>query len=572
MPIGVYVEPAWIVILDILILLTAALVLGTVAGQIRQSAILGYLLAGMIVGPNCLGWVGSTEKVEVFAELGVALLLFTIGLEFSIHRLRRLGSVALIGGSLQVVFTLLAAMSVAIVFGLGLRSSIVLGAIVALSSTACVLRLLVDRAAFDSVYGRYALGILLFQDTAVIPLVLVTAVLSGSEHSGAENIGENIFLTVTVGVTLIAIFFLMFNFVIPKLFNLRNWVKNRDLPILLAIVVALGTVMAAHKIGISPAMAAFVAGVLLGGSPFAIQMRADVSSVRTLLVTIFFASIGLLGDPRWIVGHWGYVTGAVLAIMMGKAIIIWGILRLLGLTQGLAMATGLCLAQVGEFSFVLASMARDRIISEHVFNLIISVMIVTLFLTPFLVTVAPHAAHWLEVGRMRRRVRRRRDIPGNSSPVDAVAVTASGDELDEAGDQKGKIYIMGFGPAGQRVAHALLDQHRKQIVVIDLNQRNIALAKGLGVEVQLGDATQREVLEHTQIHGADVIVVTVPDPNASRLIIHHCRFLAPMARIIVRARYHVMRWELQLAGATEVVDEEDQVGLRLAAEARKHLR
>ena len=215
-------EPAWSVILDILILLTAALVLGTAAGQIRQSAILGYLLAGMIVGPNCLGWVGSTEKVEVFAELGVALLLFTIGLEFSIHRLRQLGSVALIGGSLQVIFTLLVAMSVAIVFGLGLRSSIVIGAIVALSSTACVLRLLVDRAALDSVYGRYALGILLFQDTAVIPLVLVTAVLSGSEHSGVENIGENIFLTVTVGVTLIAIFFLMFNFVIPKLFNLSR--------------------------------------------------------------------------------------------------------------------------------------------------------------------------------------------------------------------------------------------------------------------------------------------------------------------------------------------------------------
>ncbi len=565
-------EPAWIVILDVLILLTAALVLGTAAEQIRQSAILGYLLAGMIVGPNCFGWVGSAEKVEVFAELGVALLLFTIGLEFSIHRLRRLGSVALIGGSLQVVVTLLAATSVAVFFGLELRSAIVLGAVVALSSTACVLRILVDRAALDSVYGRHALGILLFQDTAVIPLVLVTAVLSGSGHSGAENTGRNIFLTATLGVTLVAMFFFMFNFVIPKLFNLRHWVKNRDLPILLAIVVALGAVMAAHQIGISPAIAAFVAGVLLGGSPFAIQIRADVSSVRTLLVTIFFASIGLLGDPRWIVEHWGHVFGAVLAIIIGKAVIIWGILRLLRLTQGLAMATGLCLAQVGEFSFVLASMAHDRIISEHVFNLIISVMIVTLFLTPFLVTAAPYAAHWLEAGRMHRCARRRRDITGKDSPVDETAATASGDELDEVKDQEGKIFIIGFGPAGQRVAHALLDQHRKQMVVIDLNHRNMALAKGLGVEVQLGDATQREVLEHTQIHGADVIVVTVPDPNASRLIIHHCRFLAPMARIIVRARYHIMRWELQLAGATEVVDEEDQVGLRLAAEARKHLR
>ena len=575
-------EPSWQIISDVLILLVAALLLGTLAEQLRQSAILGYLLAGMIVGPKVLGFVGSSEQVEVIAELGVALLLFTIGLEFSIRRLRRLGTVALLGGSLQVVITLLAAAALAMLMGLDPRASLAVGAIVALSSTACVLRVLVDRTALDSIYGRNALGILLLQDVAVIPLMLMMAALSGSSLKSG---GLMLLRTVALGAVLIGLFYFLFNLVVPRLLHNRRWVVNRELPILLAIVVALGAVVAAHRVEISPAMVAFIAGVLLGESPFAVQIRADVSSVRTLLLTVFFASIGLMGDPIWVMDHWILVAGTVAAIVVGKVLIISTIVRLLRMTAGLAVATGLCLAQVGEFSFVLAAIAHPcppledvgvQLINEDIFNLIISAMIVTLFLTPLLVTAAPHAVNWIEVWCNRRTTwKYSRSTAGDRASTRFVALETERSSIgppDERDESQGKIFIIGFGPAGQSVAQALLSQHRQQIIVIDLNARNTAMAQGQGLAAQLGDASHRDVLEHAQIHRAGAIVITVPDPQVSRTIIYHCKYLAPSAAIVVRSRYHVLVWELQSAGALEVVDEEENVGLRLAAETRKHVR
>ena len=181
-------------------------------------------------------------------------------------------------------------------------------------------------------------------------------------------------------------------------------------------------------------------------------------------------------------------------------------------------------------------------------------MIVTLLLTPFLVTAAPHVTNWIEARRYRR---------GQRQP--------SSDDLHGSDEPQNRIFIIGFGPAGQCVARALLRCHREQIVVIDLNSRNITVAQGYGLAVQLGDASRREVLEHAQIHHACVIVITVPDPNSSRTMIHQCKYLAPRAAIVARARYHVLRWDLQLAGARNVVDEEENVGLSLADQARKHL-
>ena len=253
--------------------------------------------------------------------------------------------------------------------------------------------------------------------------------------------------------------------------------------------------------------------------------------------------------------HWPLVVITVAAIVVGKTLIIAVILRLLRVTFGLALATGLCLAQVGEFSFVLAAIARHGLFNEDLFNLIVSAIVVTLLLTPFLVTAAPSIANWFESRRNRRAT------PGRPS--------AAATETDQPRE---KVFIIGFGPAGQRVAQALLSQYQKQIVVIDLNSRNTAIAKRHGLATQLGDAARRDLLEHAQIHAAAVIVITVPDTNTSRTIIHHCKYLAPNAAIIARARYHVLAGQIESAGALEVIDEEENVGLRLAAEARKHMR
>lgn len=556
--------PTWHVLVDVLILLTAALALGTLAEWLRQSAILGYLVAGTLVGPNMFGWVTSGHNVKLIAELGVALLLFTIGLEFSFDRLKRIGPVALIGGSLQVIVTMAVAGCVANVCGLDYRGAVAVGAMLALSSTACVLRLLTDRAAVDSMYGRHCLGILLLQDVAVIPLVLLVASLAGGGSWRDSMI--TLARTVALGGLLIGVFLILFKMVVPRLFNMRQWTQNRELPILLAMVMAIGSAVASHQASISPAIGAFVAGVLLGESPFAIQIRADVGSIRTVFVTLFFATVGMFGEPVWVAHHAGLVMAVVTAIVVGKTVIIIGIVRLLGVTTSLAVATGLCLAQVGEFSFVLAETARGQLISEDVFRLMVSATILTLFLTPFLVIAAPHLANWLTDAGSRAR-------PLHAAPRSVHKRTApnKADRNDGANQPVHDAFIIGFGPAGQQAAQALLDNHADRMVVIELNPRNTAIAKRYGVTSQVGDATHRDVLEHANIRQARVIIVTVPDPKASRAIIHHCKYLAPNAIIIARARYHVVRWDLQLAGAIEVIDEEEQIGVNLASRAKQYL-
>ena len=545
---------SWQFLADVLVLLATALVLGTCAERIRQSAILGYLVAGTLVGPNVLAIVGQEAEVRAFAELGVALLLFAIGLEFSFQRLRRLGRVAVIGGSLQILATLAAAASAARWYGLDTRAALAVGAMVALSSTAAVLRLLADRAELDSVHGRHAVGVLLLQDLAVIPLMLMVELLGGggTALAAAGVLGR----TVLLSGLLVAVFLVLSLYVVPRVLNQQSWARSRELPILLAVVLALGSAYAAHTASLSPAMGAFVAGVLLGESSFATQIRADIASLRTLLVTLFFTSIGMLGNPTWVLDHWATVSIAVVLVTVGKSAIVWPILRMLGSTPGVAMASALCLGQIGEFSFVLAEISRGPtpLIDEDIFNLIVSTTIVTLFLTPFLVAAAPRVAERIESARGRRR----RVGSGTTE-------TAAGGRLAR------DIVIVGFGPAGQAVAHALYDRFRERIVVIELSPASAGRARQLGLSVQTGDALHIEVLEHAGVRQARVIAITIPDPGAVAAIVQTCRHLAPRASIVARARYHLRRGDIESAGASDVIDEEAGVGGGIATSVRRHL-
>ena len=551
-------DPGWTLLGNLLILLAAALLLGTVAEQLRQSAIVGFLLAGTLVGPNGLRWVNEPRDVEVIAELGIALLLFTIGLEFSFARLRRLGAVALVGGTLQVLLT--GALAAAAVWAgwrygfarpLGARAAVAVGAMVALSSTACVLRLLSDKAAVDSPHGRGAMGILLLQDAAVLPLTLLVGALAVG--GTPAEVGLNLGKTLLFAAGLVGVLVLLFVYVVPRLLNLPRWAANREFPILLAILLAAGSAYAAHAVGISPAMGAFVAGVLMAESPFAVQVRADVAGFRTVLVTLFFAAVGMLGDPAWAAANFPLVLAAVAAVLVGKTAVVWGLLRLLAFPTGVALAAGLCLAQVGEFSFVLARIAHEgNLIDRDLFRLVVTTTILTLLVTPYLVAAAP-ALGAMAAGRSK---------PQPPDPAPDVPTFA------------GRIVIVGFGPAGQRVAEALLRRHRERLSVIDLNPRGANVARGYGVppeHVHVGNAAQPEVLEHAGVRDAAVVVLTLPDPDSARQVIHLCRHLNPAVKLVVRSRYHVTRFELELAGADVVVDEEAHVGHRLAAEARRTL-
>jgi len=330
--------------------------------------------------------------------------------------------------------------------------------------------------------------------------------------------------------------------------------RNRDLPILLAIVTGLGSSWAAHKLGLSPALGAFVAGMLLAGSPFATQIRGDIASIRTLLVTLFFSSIGMLGDPAWFVQHLPAVLTLVVAIVAGKALVIWIVLHRFRLTHTNALAAGICLGQVGEFSFVLAAVGRGNLISEELFALVISATITTLFLTPYLVALAPRFA--LAV------VKSLSGIKLIAAPTTLTPTCPSSPKAD--------FIIIGFGPAGEAVAQTM-ERLGDRVTVVDLNPEMLQKVQKLGFVGYIGDAVNADVLEHAGIATALVAVVTIPDPAAARGIVELIRSIAPDVHIIARGRYHRFLADLQAGGAHEVVDEERIVGLRLAALLRRRI-
>lgn len=547
-------EAAWQFIFNMLLLLTAAFVLGALVERVRLNAILGYLLAGTLLGPNSLGVLRDSAAVEAISELGVALLLFSIGLEFSWKELKSLGAIALGGGTVQIVVTGGAVVAVGMAAGLNAGPSVALGTMIAMSSTAFVLRLLVNRAEIDSLHGRSALGILLLQDIAVVPMVLLVSILSGV--SGGVEVVWALVKSAMLGTLLVAGFYLMFVFVVPWLLRRDRAARNRELTVLLAIITAVGAAWAAHALELSPALGAFLAGILLASSPFATQIRADVSSFRTLFVTLFFSSVGMLAQPVWALENWDRLLLIVAAIVLGKTLITTAVVALFGLSLRHAIATGICLAQIGEFSIVLARIANlgaAPVLDRETFLLIVSASIGTFFLTPALVALAPKVAD-----RLSRRARRGAEPP-------AGAALSHRDFLAD------HVVIVGFGPAGQRVAESLMRDFEQRVVVVELNFKNAQAAASYGLRYVIGDAGQEEVLHSAHVETARVVAITVPDPRAIRQMIAAVKALAPNPTIVVRSRYHVLRWEFTFAGAHVVIDEEDQVGRRIAAEVRRVL-
>ncbi len=524
----------WTLLLDIVILLGASVAAGIIFGRLRQNAIVGYLLAGVLLGPAGFSVVRSGEVMQLLAELGVALLLFTIGLEFSWNRLRQFGALALGGGSLQIGLTLAAFSGLALVFATPAAEAIVIGAAAALSSTAVVLRVLTDRGELDSRHGRNALAILLLQDVAVVPLVLlVDALASGIGLKAVFDFGY----TLGEGGLLVLAMVLVGRFILPRLLHTASSFRNRDLPILLAILVFLLATWASHALGLSPALGAFVAGMLLAETPFAEQIRADVTPLRAAFVTLFFASIGMLMERP---GMATAISAAVLAVLLvvGKTLLASLVIKLFRRPAAEALRTGLSLAQIGEFSFVLAGLAfKNGVMTNANFQLLLTSSLITLLATPYLITLAARL------------------------PAFGKAAKPKGTK-DDTADSEGRTLIVGLGPAGLAVAEHLQEE-RRPFLILELNPNTVIMNRSI-MPIELGDATQREILEHYGLSNAAAVVVTIPDSGAARAIIRQCKLLAPEVPVITRARHHLHAPGLAAAGADAVVDEESIVGAQLA--------
>ncbi len=521
-----------------LILLGGALVLGALAERLRQTAVLGYLLAGTLVGPGVLGWVRAEAGVSMLAELGAATLLFSIGTEFSVGRLRGLGARTLLLGVLQIVATGAAVMAIARMAGLPGAAAFTTGAVVSLSSTAVVMRLLVEGRALDSVHGRMSMGVLLTQDLAVVPLVVVVTLLAG-DATAAHALGE---LARTTGwaALLVVGFVVLVKWVAPLFLAGRGMARNRELVAVFATVWALGSALGAEAVGLSPALGAFVAGVLLGSSKFATQVRAELAPLRTILITLFFAAVGMAGDPSWAWDHAGRALVVIVGMIAVKAVVAAGAARALGVSPTAALAVGLCLAQIGEFSFVVAQAARaGGIIGEDLHRLLVTSTIGTLALSPFLVSLAQRVA----------RARLGSGLSGGPTGE----VSARG------------VVLIGFGKAGHRAFEELPRARRPDVTVIELNPALAELARASGATVHVGDAGRMDVLEHAGVRSARVVAITTADVDAAGHVAALVRTMAPDAFVVVRARYRSVAMDLRRAGAHLVVDEEALVGDRLAA-------
>jgi len=529
---------------DLVVVFGAAIVVVALLKRVRVPSIAGFIVAGALVGPGALGLIGDVHQVEALAEVGVVLLLFGIGLELSLERIRRLWRAVLVGGALQVGVTILAVVAASTAFGLPRGRAVFLGFVIAVSSTAIVLRGLSTRGELDAPHGRLAVGILIFQDLCVVPMILVLPFLAGTGGSATDAlVALGIALAVLAGVLLAT------RIVVPPLLHAVSKTRQRDLFILAVALVCMGTAWVASMAGISVALGAFLAGLVVSGSEYRHQALSDLIPLREVLASVFFVSVGMLLDTVGVTGRAAAILGLLVAILAGKFLIVFATAAVMRLPLRVCVLTAAALCQVGEFSFVLIRAARGTpLIEEPLSGNLMVAVILSMLVTPFALRLGPRLA--AGVGKVSRLVRLL-DV--------RVAETVQADRGLED-----HVIVAGYGVTGQELAGCMSASGIPHVVV-DLNSENVRLAARDGVPAYFGDITSLEVLEGLGVEHAGELVVAVNDPDAAARAVRAARGLAPGLRIIVRAMYVDDISRLLLAGADEVVAAEAEAAAEISA-------
>jgi CPA2 family monovalent cation:H+ antiporter-2 len=525
-------DPGEFLIFDVVIVLAVGVLVALFLRRFQISAIVGYLVAGIIVGPHGIGLVQSIDSFPVIADLGVALLLFTIGLELSWSALRHSSRIRLRTGLAQVAVTIALVTGALVVFGEAATSALVFGAVIAMSSTAVVLRVLIDRAELDSAHGHAALAMLLAQDLVTIVVLLMLPSLADPPPLSSALVDVGILvgkLFVVVGGLWLAD-----RLIARHLFTHVSSGGERELVGLLAIVVALGAAGFADVMGISPALGAFVAGLIIGEARYGDQVRAEVAPLYTALLVLFFAYVGMLADLGWMVDNILLVLAVSAGVVATKTLVTSGVLRAMGTSWRYALLSALAISQLGEFSLVIATQAAAvDLLSDDRLQLVVSVVLLTLLATP---TIIDRAARWAH-------------RPHADEPTE-----------DEAKSWlRGHGIVVGYGPAGKRVADAL-EAAGVPIVVIDLNATLLRDDETRFAHVVNGDAGRSEILDAANVRTAGIVVLTVPEQLGIGRVVAQIRALAPDVPIVARGRYHVYLDRIREAGVDVVVDEESTVG------------
>ena len=522
-------------LLDLVVILAAAVVVVAFLRHLRVPSIAGFIIAGTVIGPNALGLVQDLHQVEILAELGVVLLLFGIGLELSLSRVRRLWRPIAIGGAVQVGVTILAVIGISVLFGLDIRSGLLIGFIVAVSSTAIVLRGLSTRGELETPHGRLALGILIFQDLCVVPMVLVIPVLGDTAGDGTS-----VLIPLAKAAAVVVGVLVATRLVVPRFLQAIARTRKRDLFILSVFLICLGTAWVVSSVGVSLALGAFLAGLVVSASRYREQAISDLVPLRDVLASVFFVSIGMLLDLGNVLNNLLPILGLFAAIITGKFIIIFISATIMRLPVRVGILTATSLSQVGEFSFVLLLAAGGTGLLEEPFQSNLTVAIIlSMLATPFGLALGPHLAAGL----------------GRLNPLTRLLQVRTTAEMLETELRRKHVIVAGYGLTGRNLARSL-KQIGTRYIIVDLNTENVRDATRQGEPAFFGDVTSAEVLEHLGVAQACELVIAINDPDATTRATRAARLAAPDLRITVRTAYEVDVKRMEKAGATRVVTAE----------------
>ena len=532
---------------DLILVIVAGFCGGVLARLARQPLVLGYLLAGVVIGPKVgLFDVSDPRNLERLAEIGVTLLLFTLGLEVSIRELMAVRRIALLGTPIQILVTILLGRALGAWLGLGWRESIWLGALISLSSTLVVLKTLQAQGRIGTLSSKVMLGMMMAQDLAFIPLMIVLPRL------GTGGVGlEDVVLALGRAGLFLALMFLVGVRLIPRLVERVARSGSRELFLLVTMGLALGVGYATHWFGVSEAVGAFVAGVVLGESDYSHEALGEIIPLRDVFSLLFFASVGMLLDPMHLVAEWRQVVVVVAAVVAGKGAIFWGVTRGFGYRNVVPLAGALAMFQVGEFSFVLARAGLAAgAIGPGLYTLVLNTAVITMVLTPAIsgLTAPLYAA-----------LSRRR----GAEPVQTINLRDEG--------LRDHVIVAGAGRVGLRIAR-VLRQMDLPFVLIELDHRRIDEARQRGFPIVFGDAAQAAVLQGAGVGRARLLLVTTPAFEVNATVVRRARAMNPEIDVVARAEGAAAMAALHGMGVAEVVQPELEASLEMTRQALLHLR
>jgi monovalent cation:H+ antiporter-2, CPA2 family len=536
---------------DLLIILMVSVPVAFACLRLKLPLLVGLMLTGIVIGPYGLGLIKELEAIEILAEIGVMLLLFTIGLEFSLHRLREMKRLVLVGGGLQVALTIAAVTIVAVLFGRGLNQALFFGFLVALSSTAIVLKSYAERKETDAPHGRAGVGILLFQDISIVLMMLLVPVLGGKDSASLGAVAAKL------GGSLLGLIVIVAGawFLVPVMLKQIVRLKSPEVLLLLVVLLCLGISFVTAQFGLSLALGAFIAGMVLAESDFSHQVTADILPFRDVFNSIFFVSIGMLLSFTSLIENLSTVFLWVVFLVVGKALIIWAVIQLLGLLgfpQRVAAMTALGLAQIGEFSFVLAKAGRAvDLLPDADYQSFLGASIISMIITPFMIAAAPRFGYFVQ-----------RFVPDKKSVEDLESNPEEDLHITSTGGLNNHVIIVGYGLNGRNLARVLRAVN-VSYTILDLNAEVVREAKEKGEKINFGDATRREVLHHAAIENANALVLAMSDPQAVRRTVKQARELNEKIYIVVRTRYTSEITELLQYGADEVIPEEFETSIEI---------